>query len=440
MLRNLIIAIVALVAILAIYLLLPGKKVGGGEKTIRVVRNIGGREGFRRHWDAWKAAFEKDNPGWNLQLVDIGDNDFAAYYKTRLASDDMPEIIMTWAMTKFFADGGKLMPVSGEYYDRFGIEKPPAYKGQWYTTQSGLQLLGVAVNRKHWQAIGVTEPPKTWDEFLTGLRALKAKGIVPLAYGGREWSAGVLLQTVLHTELYDRPGANRASWTKRKNRGEISFATDPNARVIMTNLAALLQEFVGKAALSDGYAEEGRKFYGGTAATWIMGCWLCGELEPNKVDQDIAYWPVPSMLGRPPVFVGNYLPQNGWAISSGVLGPKGQMTARAEKCRAAFDAFYAPEVYQQFLNGEAQFSVATKVAVKGPQSAWPAAQRLFAQMQAGVKQYGTTPGYYLGVDDVPPQSMKWPRVMQQILVEKPDVDRILRSLDEEWSTAQRGEE
>ena len=42
-----------------------------GDKVIRVVRNIGGRQGFQAHWDAWKAAFERDNPGWEMKKIDL---------------------------------------------------------------------------------------------------------------------------------------------------------------------------------------------------------------------------------------------------------------------------------------------------------------------------------------------------------------------------------
>ena len=38
--------------------------------VVRVTRNIGGRPGFQVHWDIWKATFERQNPGWTLELID----------------------------------------------------------------------------------------------------------------------------------------------------------------------------------------------------------------------------------------------------------------------------------------------------------------------------------------------------------------------------------
>ena len=96
-----------------------GLGCGGGQessKVIRVTRNIGGREGFRRHFDAWKAAFEKKNPGWIMELIDLGNMEGAEYYKSRIATGDLPEVVMTWEMSNFLADGGHLVPLPDSYY------------------------------------------------------------------------------------------------------------------------------------------------------------------------------------------------------------------------------------------------------------------------------------------------------------------------------------
>ena len=404
------------------------------DKIIRIVRNLGGREGFKKHWELWKKTFEDANPGWTMELIDLGDNDAAGYYKTRIATDDLPEIVQTWALVKFLVDGGYVQPFPDRYFETFGVKRPASYKGKWYTSQSGLQIQGVAVNKNMWADIGVTEPPATWDEFIAGLRKLKAKGYQPLVYGGREWSAYWPLMCAMSMDLYEhQPDASKPSWTKRRDAGEIKFASDPTMKLIMKNLVALLDEFTGKGVLSDGYADEGRQFYGGKAATWIMGCWIGGELEPNKADIDIAYWPLPSMTGRPPAFMTNDRSQNGWAISSKVKGEK------LEKCAAVFDAFLDTPVYQIFLNGEVQFGEASKVPVTGPKSDWPPAQRLFDDMKANLDRYGTIPGWYLGTDDLPPQALNWPRVMQEILSGNKDVDKLLQILDDEWDRARKGE-
>ena len=413
----------------------------GGEakdsKVIRVTRNIGGREGFRKHFDGWKAAFERKNPGWLMELIDLGNMEGAEYYKSRIATGDLPEVLMTWEMTNFLADGGHLMPLPDSYYEKFGIPLPAPYKGKRYTTQGGLQIQGIVVNKKMWDDIGVTEPPKTWDEWFAAFHKLKEKGYKPLVYGGREWSASTPLFYAMASDMYDRitdPNEAGVSWTKRRDKREILFATDPLAKQILEKMIYLLDNFVDKGAGSDGYNEEQRDFYGGKAATWMMGCWMAGDIEPNKVDFDMAYWPPPSLIGRPPVFLRTSGMQSGWAVSTAATGE------RLEKAMSAMECFYDPEVYQLFLNGECQFAEASKVPVDGPKSAWPPAQRLIDDMRANLQKYGSTMGFHIALDDMPPATFTTTlaRAMQELLAGTRDLDKVLKMLDDDWDSSRKG--
>jgi ABC-type glycerol-3-phosphate transport system substrate-binding protein len=416
--------------------MLSCKRKSVPDQVIRVTRNLGGREGFRLHWEAWKAAFEEKNAGWKLELIDLGNSEGIEYYKSRIATNDLPEVIMTWELTNFLSDAGHLVPLPDRFYDQYGIPPPPPYKGQRYTSQGGIQIQGMVVNKAMWADAGIVEPPDTWEAFLAGLDKLKAKGYKPLVYGGREWSAFMPLMCGIHADLYDRkPDPSKPSWTQLKREKKVSFATDPTARIIMTNMVDLLTRFVDKGALSDGYNEEQRDFYGGKGATWIMGCWVGGDIEPNQVDFEMEYWPLPSMTGRPPVFFSNSDLQSGWAITTSAEGEK------ASKAMAVLDAFYDPKVYQLYLNGEAMFALAQKVTVQGPKSDWPQAQHLYESMAENLAQYGTTPGCYISLEDQPPHGadMGAMRVMQEILAGTTDVDRLLKMLDDEWDNAFKGE-
>ncbi len=413
---------------------------GGASKdanVIRVTRNIGGREGFRKHFDGWKAAFERKNPGWLMELIDLGNTEGAEYYKSRIATGDLPEIVMTWEMTNFLADGGHLVPLPDSYYDKFGIELPAPYKGKRYNTQGGLQIQGIVINKKMWDDAGVTEPPATWDDLFAAFDKLKAKGYKPFVFGGREWSASEPLFYAIASDLYERlatPETSTPSWTKRRDKGEIFFATDPLMPKIIQTMIRLVDNYVDKGALSDGYNEEQRAFYGGKGATWLMGCWMAGDIEPNKVDFDMAYWPVPSLVGRPPIFLRTSGMQSGWAVTTAATG------AKLDKAMSAMETFYDTDVYQLFLNGECQFAEAAKVPVKGSQSNWPPAQRLIDNMGQNLKKYGTTLGFHIALDDMPPATMTiiLSRVMQEIVAGERNVEKLLKMIDSEWDSARKG--
>ena len=413
----------------------------GGEakdsKVIRVTRNIGGREGFRRHFVGWKACFEKHNPGWTMELIDLGNIEGAEYYKSRIATGDLPEVVMTWEMSNFLADGGHLAPLPDSYYEKFGIPMPAPYKGKRYTTQGGLQIQGIVINKKMWDDAGITEPPKTWDELFAAFHRIKKKGYKPLVFGGREWSASMPLFYAIASDMCDRitaPEVSKPSWTKRRDKGEILFATDPLARQIMDKMIYLVDNFVDKGALSDGYNEEQRDFYGGKGATWMMGCWMAGDIEPNKVDFDMAYWPAPSLTGRQPVFIRTSGMQSGWAVTTTATGEK------LDKAMAVLDTFYDPQVYQLFLNGECQFAEASKVPATGPKSDWPPAQRLIDNMSENLKRFGTTLGFHIALDDMPPPTftITMQRAMQEIIAGNRDVDKILKMMDDDWDSSRKG--
>ncbi len=411
----------------------------GGEpedlKVIRVTRNIGGREGFQRHFNAWEAAFERDNPGWDMELIDLGNAEGAEYYKSRIATGDLPEVIMTWEMTNFLADGGNLVPLPDSYYEKFGIPLPAPYKGHRYTSQAGLQIQGLAVNRAMWNDIGVTIPPKTWDDLFAAFHKLEEKGHKPLVFGGREWSAAQPLFFAIATDMYKRTvDPDGLSWTKRRDRGEVSFKAEPVARMAIERMIYLVDHFVEKGAGSDGYNEEQGDFYGGRAATWMMGCWMAGDVEPNGVEFEIDYWPIPSMIGRPPVFVQTSGMPSGWAIASSATGEK------LDKAMAVLETFYDPGVYQEFLNGECQFNEATKVPVAEPKYDSAAAQYLISSMKANLEQYGTTYGFHIALDDMPPPAFHtdMARVMQEIMAGTRDIDQLLDMLDDAWDSGRKG--
>lgn len=401
------------------------------ERVIHVVRNIGGRAGFQKHVDAWKAAFEKANPGWKMDVIDIGNSDAAEAYKAKIASDDLPEVVQIWSsVAPYLIDGGYLVPLPDGFYDKYGIEKPAAYRGKFYTSQTGIQFQGIAVNKGLCAQAGVSQPPQNWAELVSDLDRIKAKNIQPIAFGGKEWSGAQVLAYLLQTSLY--PEGASPSWTKKRDSGQVKFATDANARAALQATIDFLGRFTQKGAESDGYAEEQRDFYTGKAAMWLMGCWIGGDVESNKVNFDIEYWPIPFMSGGPPKFLCANVP-NGWAVTTTATGDK------LAKSQAVLDAFFQPDVYQAFLNAEGMFTQASKLNVKGPESQWKPAQHLYDSMADNFKKYGSIKGELVALDDQWPDSFAGTlsRVVQEILSGNTDIGKLLQMMDDDWDSARK---
>ena len=202
----------------------------------------------------------------------------------------------------------------------------------------------------------------------------------------------------------------------------------------METMIRLVENYVPEGASSDGYDEEKRDFYGGDAATWFMGCWLAGDLEPEKVDVEIEYWPIPSLQGRPPVFIKTSGMPSGWAITTSATGEK------REKAVAVLEAFYDPVVYQEFLNGEGMMGTAAKVPAKRPQYEWEPANHFVESMAENHDSYGDIPGFHIALDDMVPPAFftSMMRVMQEIMAGNRDVHALLQMLDQEWEMARKG--
>ena len=135
------------------------------------------------------------NPGWTLELIDLGNEDAGAYYRRAIATGDLPHVVMTLDYTKFLANGDHLLPIPRAIYDRVGQNLPPLHNGQYYTAQVGRQITGIAINKRIWAEAGITEPPQTWDALIAALHKIKAAGYKPLVYGRPRvvgWSASLL--------------------------------------------------------------------------------------------------------------------------------------------------------------------------------------------------------------------------------------------------------
>lgn len=120
-----------------------------------------------------KAAFEKDNPGIRLVLVDspftgFHDRALVQHQAKRLA--DILMVQVDWIAE--FADLGMLEPLDAmiaqepkEFFD--GI--PSTFRQKWKGKQYYLPLetgsVALFYNTKIFQAAGIAAPPRTWDEY-----------------------------------------------------------------------------------------------------------------------------------------------------------------------------------------------------------------------------------------------------------------------------------
>ncbi|CAN7604697.1 ABC transporter substrate-binding protein [Pararhizobium sp. LjRoot235] len=77
-----------------------------------------------------------------------------------------------------------------------------SYDGQVYLAPTGAHGESwVFYSKEAFEKAGITQEPKTWDEFFTGLDKLKAAGIVPVAWGGQPWQQTKVFNMILLSQV-----------------------------------------------------------------------------------------------------------------------------------------------------------------------------------------------------------------------------------------------
>jgi|AraplaMF_Cvi_mMS_1032046.scaffolds.fasta_scaffold00034_43 raffinose/stachyose/melibiose transport system substrate-binding protein len=142
------------------------------------------------------ADFTKENPDIHVKFESFPDENYPTIVSTALAGGKGGDVIHTHAygwLEQFVKSGYFVKQDSSNMPSLANMSADAllagTYRGdgQVYSLPFASQTLGLFINKDVFEQAGLT-PPKTWDEFITVSKALKEKGIVPLANGlGTSW-------------------------------------------------------------------------------------------------------------------------------------------------------------------------------------------------------------------------------------------------------------
>ncbi|MGW2401045.1 ABC transporter substrate-binding protein [Kitasatospora sp. NPDC001664] len=251
-------------------------------------------------------TFNKTSPV-KVVLDTVPGADYQQKLQTVINTPQAPDVFFNWGGGSIqpFVKADLLLPL-----DEF-IAKDPGLKANFLPSvfnsavvdgkpygvpMRGTQPVLLFHNKKVLADAGLT-PPKTWDELLTTTKALKAKGITPIALGGADkWP------TLMWFEyLYDRvagPGlfqkaveGDKAAWAgedSRKALAALRELTDTGA--FGTNFDSVKFTDGGSPAL----------VAKGKAAFELMGSWYYStqqDANPDFVKNGLGYTGFPSVTG-----------------------------------------------------------------------------------------------------------------------------------------------
>ncbi|WP_460016270.1 ABC transporter substrate-binding protein [Lactovum odontotermitis] len=127
-------------------------------------------------WKKYMAEFNKKYPDVTVKIETI--TDYAGQMKTRMNSKDYGDLLMlpTTINPKdyknFFVELGKTSKLSDTY---MGLTTVGSYEDKQYGLPSQMNASGLVVNWEVFTKAGITEFPKTPEDFITDLQQIKKK-------------------------------------------------------------------------------------------------------------------------------------------------------------------------------------------------------------------------------------------------------------------------
>jgi xylobiose transport system substrate-binding protein len=233
--------------------------------------------------------------------------DYQAKLQTIISSKQAPDVFFNWGggSIKPFVDAGLLLPLDPL------IAKDPGLKEKFLPsvfnsavidgTSYGIPMRGTQPvllfhNGKVLKKAGV-EPPKTWEDLLAAVKALKADGVTPIALGGGDrWPTLMWFQY-----LYDRVGGPEL-FRKALN-GDKAVWASPDSRKALGRI----RELVDAGAFGTNYdsvkfTDQGSPtlLATGRAGFELMGSWEYStqqEAHPEFAKNDLGYSAFPTVEG-----------------------------------------------------------------------------------------------------------------------------------------------
>ena len=274
------------------------------------------------------ARFEAAHPGVHVEVQIIANDPYKEKLDTEMLSGTPPDVFFTWGGGKLatFARAGKVLDLTdalaqGGWRERF-LPAPLdlcTVDGRVYGVPVDLACVPLWYNAALLEQHGI-EPPADFDALLETCRALRAKGVVPLALGNREQWPGAFYFIYLAA----RTGGS-ALFFDALARKEGARFDDP----AFVRAGELLRQLVEADAFPTGFngvddARARTQFLEGEAAMYLMGTWLVARAMKDKPDflAHLRCAPFPAVRdgkGDPTTVVGGV--NCGFAVSATCARP-----------------------------------------------------------------------------------------------------------------------
>jgi len=261
------------------------------------------------------ADFMKANPGITVKFESFAVEQYATVLSTALAAGKGGDVIHTRAYggLEQFAKAGYLLaldpaqvPELANLPDDAKASLTLRADGKVYSYAFASQTLGLYVNNEVFKRAGLT-PPTTWAEMLTVSKALKDKGIVPLANGtATAWMCEVFTSVFTNPLLGPGFAADILS-------GKATFSDQRYVDALSKLLE--LRDFMPQGFTGIDYPTAQQLFLSGRAAMFAGGSFEIANFRKQNPRLDMSFLAPPAPTAGAPRLVSKFF-DGGYAVNA----------------------------------------------------------------------------------------------------------------------------
>jgi len=256
-------------------------------------------------WADAAKQYEAAHPNVKINITVLENEAFKSKLTTYMQSGKVPDIFQSWGggTLKEQADAGLVQDVTDATKPWIGDLNPAAaglyqVDGKQYGIPFNLGMVGVWYRKSLFEQAGIDAPPQTWDEFLTDVQTLKAKGITPLAVGEKDKWPGMFWWANLSLRIAGQDAMAQAGQDGNFNTPGFVKAGEQLKKLI--DMKPFQDGHL--AAPWDGAGGEAAQLGNGKAAMDLMGQWAPSTFAANSKDKDatlkdLGWFPFPTVDG-----------------------------------------------------------------------------------------------------------------------------------------------
>ena len=245
-------------------------------------------------------------PNVTLEVTKLPDDNYYTSLKTKLASGECPDMILTQPMyagqnscyalaeAGYLASLNDLDCVQGRESSLASV----TYDGNIVSQNAGVSILGTYYNKDLFKQAGIESEPQTWDEFLEDCKKLKDAGIQPIVMGDKDQ---YVLQFGLYQLAADEIYSKNPDFDTQLREGDASFTDEGTWDKVLEMYKTLYDEGYIDASKSLGYgaSQAIQDFIDGKAAMTFDGSFNATALlaEGAGGDFERGYFPIPGTDG-----------------------------------------------------------------------------------------------------------------------------------------------